>query len=101
MNVLIMGENRVKQQTRRKHQLLPLLWNQSCYHPQSTQWKNVMLHDVASMDIPGAFMQADIDQVVHVKLEGEIAKLLVKMVLKLYKSISGTSMGKQCYGLIS
>jgi hypothetical protein len=29
--------------------------------------------DVATLDIPGAFMQADIDEVVHVKFEGEIA----------------------------
>ena len=31
------------------------------------------------MDIPGALMQADIDKVVHMRLEGTIAKLLVKL----------------------
>ncbi|MFM6182690.1 MAG: reverse transcriptase domain-containing protein [Dolichospermum sp.] len=34
---------------------------------------------VAVCDIPGAFMQADIDEVVHMKFEGEIAELLVKI----------------------
>ena len=34
---------------------------------------------VITMDIPGAFMQADIDETVHVKLEGEVALLLCKL----------------------
>jgi Reverse transcriptase (RNA-dependent DNA polymerase) len=34
---------------------------------------------VISADIPGAFMQANIDEVVHMKLEGPLAQLLVKM----------------------
>jgi hypothetical protein len=33
---------------------------------------------VATVDIPGAFMQADIDEVVQVRFEGEIAKMLVR-----------------------
>ena len=33
---------------------------------------------IVTCHIPGAFMQADIDEVVHVKFEGDIAKLLVK-----------------------
>ena len=41
--------------------------------------------DVATLDIPGAFMQADIDEVVHVKFEGEIAEMLLKMDPKLYR----------------
>ncbi len=41
--------------------------------------------DVATVDIPGAFMQADIDEVVHVKFEGEIAEMLVKLDPKLYR----------------
>ena len=32
--------------------------------------------DVATADIPGAFMQADMDDVVHMKLEGTMAELL-------------------------
>jgi hypothetical protein len=41
--------------------------------------------DVATVDIPGAFMQADIDELVHVKFKGEIAEMLVKMDPKLYR----------------
>jgi hypothetical protein len=41
--------------------------------------------DVTTVDIPGAFMQADIDEVVHVKFEGKIAEMLVKMDPKLYR----------------
>jgi hypothetical protein len=39
---------------------------------------------VATVDIPGAFMQADIDEVVHVRFEGDIAEMLVRMDPKLY-----------------
>ena len=35
---------------------------------------------VITCDIPGAFMQAEMDEVVHVKLDGELAELLVKVV---------------------
>jgi hypothetical protein len=35
--------------------------------------------DVATVDIPGAFVQADMDEVVHVKFEGEMAEMLVKL----------------------
>jgi hypothetical protein len=41
--------------------------------------------DVATVDIPGAFVQADIDEVVHVRFEGEIAEILVRMDPKLYQ----------------
>ena len=34
---------------------------------------------VITCDIPRAFMQADMDELVHVKLEGEIAELLIKV----------------------
>ena len=34
---------------------------------------------VATCDVPGAFMHSDIDEQVHLKLEGEIAELLVKV----------------------
>jgi hypothetical protein len=34
--------------------------------------------------IPGAFMQADIDEVLHVRLEGPLAKLLTKVDPDLY-----------------
>ena len=41
--------------------------------------------DVSILDIPAAFMQADMDEVAHVKFEGEIAKMLVKVDPKLYR----------------
>ena len=34
---------------------------------------------VATCDIPGAFMQANIDKVIHVKLEGPLATLLTRV----------------------
>ena len=33
---------------------------------------------VVTCDVPGVFMQADIDEILHIKLAGEIAELLVK-----------------------
>ena len=40
--------------------------------------------DISILDIPGAFMQADMDEIVHVKFEGEIAEMSVKLDPKLY-----------------
>jgi hypothetical protein len=46
---------------------------------------------VATFDIPGAFMQAIMEDLVHMKLEGKMAKLLVKLDPKLYrKHVYGT-----------
>jgi hypothetical protein len=39
---------------------------------------------VVTCDIPGAFMQADIDEVLHIRLEGPLAKLLTKVDPELY-----------------
>jgi Reverse transcriptase (RNA-dependent DNA polymerase) len=50
--------------------------------------------DVATVDIPGAFMQADMDDVVHMKLEGTMAELLVKLDPKLYRKYVQTTNGK-------
>ena len=50
--------------------------------------------DVVTLDIPGAFMQADIDDVVHVKFEGEIAEMLVKLDPKLYRKYVKNENGK-------
>jgi hypothetical protein len=50
--------------------------------------------DVATVDIPGAFMQADIDEVVHVKFEGEIAEMLVRMDPKMYRKYIKDEHGK-------
>jgi hypothetical protein len=50
--------------------------------------------DVATVDIPGAFMQADIDEVVHVKFEGKIAEMLVKLDPQLYRKYVKDENGK-------
>jgi hypothetical protein len=50
--------------------------------------------DIATADIPGAFMQADIDEVVHVKFEGEIAEMLVKLDPKLCRKYIKDENGK-------
>ena len=39
---------------------------------------------VATVDIPGAFLQADIDELVYVKFEILIAELLSKIDPKIY-----------------
>jgi hypothetical protein len=56
--------------------------------------------DVVILDIPGALMQADIDEVVHVKFEGEIAEMLVKLDPRCTKNLSGTSMANHCISVV-
>ena len=51
--------------------------------------------DVATVDIPGAFMQADMDDLVHMKLEGKMAELLVRIDPKLYREHIQIERGKQ------
>jgi hypothetical protein len=41
--------------------------------------------DVATVDIPGAFMQADMDDVVYMKMEGTMADLLMRLDADHYK----------------
>jgi hypothetical protein len=41
--------------------------------------------DVATADIPGAFMQTNLDKTVHMRLDGAMAELLVKIDPKLYR----------------
>jgi hypothetical protein len=50
--------------------------------------------DVATVDIPGAFMQADMDKLVHMRLEGTMAKLLVQLDPKMYQKYVQTINGK-------
>ena len=50
--------------------------------------------DVATVNIPGAFMRADMDQVVHLKMQGQMAELLVKLNPKLYRKHVQTEGGK-------
>lgn len=40
---------------------------------------------MVTVDIPGAFMQANMEDLVHMKLEGKMAELLVKLDHKLYR----------------
>ena len=40
--------------------------------------------DVATVDLPGAFMQADMDEVVHMRTEGTMAELLICIHPQLY-----------------
>jgi len=40
---------------------------------------------VAVSDIPGAFLHADMDQDIHILLEGTIAELIVKLEPRLYR----------------
>ena len=55
---------------------------------------------VATCDMPGAFMHSDIDEQVHVKLEGEIDELLVK-VDPTYAEFVSKEKGKPSYTLNS
>ena len=51
--------------------------------------------DVATVDLPGAFMQADMEDTVHMKLEGKMAELLVKCDPKLYREYVQMENGKE------
>ena len=51
--------------------------------------------DVATVDIPGAFMQADMEDVVHMKLEGKMAELLVRIDPQLYRRHIQLEKGRQ------
>jgi hypothetical protein len=35
--------------------------------------------DVATVDIPGAFMQADMDDIMHIRFEGKMVKLICQL----------------------
>jgi hypothetical protein len=50
--------------------------------------------DVATVDIPGAFMQADMDETVHVKLEGTMAELFARLDPQLYRKYVRSERGK-------
>jgi len=49
---------------------------------------------VMTCDVPGAFMQADIDELVHVRLTGPLAELLAKVDPDLYRKFMTTEGGK-------
>ena len=50
--------------------------------------------DVATVDLPGAFMHADMDDIVHIKLVGKMAELLVMTDPKLYRKYIKIEGGK-------
>jgi hypothetical protein len=65
---------------------------------------------VITCDVPGAFMQVDINEVVHVRLEGALAELLTKVDPVLYteylvqengKTILYVQLDKALYGTLS
>jgi hypothetical protein len=50
--------------------------------------------DVAIIDIPGAFMQVDMDEIVHMRLEGKMAELMVHIDPSTYKTYITQENGK-------
>jgi hypothetical protein len=50
--------------------------------------------DVATIDIPGAFMQVDMDELVHMRLEGKMAELLVQIDPSKYEKYTVYENGK-------
>ena len=50
--------------------------------------------EVAVVDVPGAFMQADMDEQVHVKLTGKMAELLIEIDDKMYRPCLTYEKGK-------
>lgn len=52
-------------------------------------------HDVGTVDVPGAFMQTDMDELVHVRLTGTMAELLAQLDPTLYRKHITIEKGKQ------
>jgi hypothetical protein len=42
-------------------------------------------YDIATVDIPGAFLQADMDEIVHMKITGTMVDMLVQLQSSKYK----------------
>ena len=51
--------------------------------------------DVAVLDVPGAFMQADIDELVHVRFTGEMVKMLLHIDKEMYGEYVVMEKGEQ------
>ena len=49
---------------------------------------------VKCIDVPGAFMQADVDELIHVKMEGEMAKLYASLCPETYNKFVTYEHGK-------
>jgi hypothetical protein len=60
----------------------------SCVINAKEHWK------VVTCDIPGVLMQADIDEVLHLRLEGPFAQLLTKVDPDLYAKFLSKEKGK-------
>ena len=64
--------------------------------------------DIATCDVPSAFMHADIDEVIHLRLDGEIAELLLKVdpsyakyaTKEKGKTVIFTELSKALYGTL-
>jgi len=50
--------------------------------------------DVATLDVPGAFMQAIMEDTVHMKLEGTMADLLINIAPEVYKKFAYNHNGR-------
>jgi hypothetical protein len=50
--------------------------------------------DVATVDIPGAFIQADINEVIDMEFYGKIVKVLVRLDPKMYRKYVKDENGK-------
>ena len=51
--------------------------------------------EVAVLDMPGAFMQADIDELVHVRFMGEMVNMLLQIDSEMYKDYVMMEKGEQ------
>ena len=51
-------------------------------------------HDMAIIDIPGAFMQANMDDEVIIQFEGKMTELLIEVDEDLYRPYAMTEHGK-------
>ena len=51
--------------------------------------------DIAVLDVPGAFMQADIDELVHVRFTGEMVNMLLQIDKEMYSEYVMMEKGEQ------
>lgn len=56
---------------------------------------------VAVIDIPGAFMQADMDEETYVKIQGKMAEILISLDPEYYEPYKCMENGKTHYLLVS
>jgi hypothetical protein len=62
---------------------LPTLSIESVMHTSII--KESEKYDIATVDIPGAFLQADMDEIVHMKITGTMVDMLVQLQSSKYK----------------